>query len=68
MDETLNKIKEMVYQHAERANGAPIDNILNQERFLSLYVQFKILDMLDSIDSRLISLEDEVSKLNPMYK
>lgn len=68
MDEALQKIKELAYRLAEQASAEKFEEVIQQERLLTLYIQFKMLDMLDLIDSRLISLEDEVSKLNPLYK
>lgn len=63
MEETLQKIKEMVYRYAEQAADAPIEDIVNQERDMNLSMQFKILDTLNSIDSRLISVENAVSNV-----
>jgi hypothetical protein len=65
MDETTQKIRDFVNERVAYMiqQGMTLD-----AETMNLYVQFKILDMLDSIDSRLISLEDEISKLNPEYK
>lgn len=67
MDGPLQKIKELIYAEVEY-DVANTDDAWGSNRLLPLYLQLKILDMLDSIDSRLISVEDEISKLNPMYK
>lgn len=64
MDETTKKIRDNVYM---RVRNTPQDEDILYE-LLNLYMQFQLLDMLDSIDSRLISLENEVSKQNPLYK
>lgn len=64
MDEETKRLRDIVY---ERTKSATPDQGMPPE-WISLYVLFQILDMLDSIDSRLIAVEDEVSKLNPLYR
>lgn len=71
MNEATKRIRDIVYARTEQATP---DQAMPPE-WISLYVQFKILDelvsineMLDSIDSCLIGVENEISKLNPLYR
>ena len=59
MDETTKRMRDEVYTRTKNATpeqGMPPE-------WVSLYVLFQILDMLDSIDSRLIGVENAVSNV-----
>jgi hypothetical protein len=66
MDETLIKLRDQVYARVE---GSVVnDEWLQQKDWLNLYLQFKMLDMLASIDSRLDSIDSSLVSMNPLYK
>jgi hypothetical protein len=65
MDDALKQMRDNLYKQIEERllSGGSVD-----ASTMSIYVQLKILDILDSIDSRLISVEDAIVNLNPTYK
>lgn len=66
MDETLQKIKDLVYAEVENNTANP--DAWMQPTLLPIYLQFKTLDMLEGISNRLENIETQLVSMNPLYK